>query len=258
MEQIVSTAFIVSFAVSFAITGIAPIVLLIILGVKRKINAIPLFMGAGAFFVSQVLIRIPILNVLSLTEWFQDFAASQMILYVLILSFTAGLFEESARLGGALLLKKHRTYKDIISFGLGHGLCEVVMLIGLSSIQNIVLAVMLNNGSIYAVLPAETIDLLLNNLAMSTTAQVYLQILERFSAVLFHMFATMLIFIGVIKKKKLVYYLLALAAHTFFNFGLLLIAQYTNMYIMEAAALALGLGGLYFILRQKKIMTETE
>jgi uncharacterized membrane protein YhfC len=257
MEEIVSKSFIISFAVSFIITGIVPIVLLIILGVKRKINAIPLFMGAGAFFVSQVVIRIPILNVLSLTEWFQDFAASQMILYVLILSFTAGLFEESARLGGALLLKKHRTYKDIISFGLGHGICEAVILVGLTNLQNIVLAVMLNNGSIYAVLPAETIELFVGQLAAAAPIQIYLGILERFSAVLFHMFATMLIFIGVINKKKGLYYLLALAAHTFFNFGLLLIAQYTNMYIMEAAALALGLGGLYFILRQKKIMTET-
>jgi uncharacterized membrane protein YhfC len=258
MENIVSTDFIVSFAVSFAITGIAPIVLLIILGVKRKINAIPLFMGAGAFFVSQVLIRIPIISVLSTQEWYQNFAASQMILYVLILSFTAGLFEESARLGGALLLKKHRTYKDIISFGLGHGLCEAIILVGLTNLQNIILAVMLNNGTLYAVLPAETIELFVGQLAAATPIHVYLGILERFSAVLFHMFATMLIFIGVIKKKKLVYYLLALAAHTFFNFGLLLIAQYTNMYIMEAAALALGLGGGYFVLRQKKIMAETD
>jgi uncharacterized membrane protein YhfC len=258
MENIVSTDFIVSFVLSFAITGIAPIVLLIILAVKRKINAIPLFMGAGAFFVSQVLIRLPILNVLSLTEWFQDFVASYYLLYVFILSFTAGLFEESARLGGALLLKKHRTYKDIISFGLGHGLCEAMILVGLTALQNIILAVMLNNGTLYSVLPAETIELFVGQLAAAAPIQIYLGILERFSAVLFHMFATMLIFIGVIKKKKFVYYLLALDAHTFFNFGLMLLLQHTNMYIMEAAALAIGLGGGYFILRQKKIMAEAD
>ena len=44
-----------------------------------------------------------------------------MVYVIVVGGLSAGLFEETARLVGAKLLKQHRTYKDMISFGLGHG-----------------------------------------------------------------------------------------------------------------------------------------
>jgi uncharacterized membrane protein YhfC len=156
------TNLIIAMFVSAFFTMVVPIVLLIVLGVKRKIRGLPLLFGALAFFISQICIRIPILSYLGTQQWFLDFSANFFIIYVLMLSFTAGLFEESARLGGAALLKNHRTYKDIISFGLGHGLCEAVILVGLNMFSSAFVAMNIENPLLIASLPEETYQTLLS------------------------------------------------------------------------------------------------
>lgn len=79
-------------------------------------------------------------------------------------------------------------------------------------------------------------------------------VVERVSAVIFHVFATVLVFKGVIRKQAR-YYLLALMYHTVFNFGALMLMQATNMYVGEVALLVLAIGMAYYVIRQKKIMT---
>ena len=54
-----------------------------------------------------------------------------MLYAVVVGGLSAGLFEETARLGGAAILKNYRTWKDMVSFGLGHGLCEVMLIAGI-------------------------------------------------------------------------------------------------------------------------------
>ena len=91
---------IIAFGISSFFTLLFPIILMIVLVAKQKIAPRPLLIGMLAFFVSQILLRVPILNVLSTQSWFLSFAQQQMILYLVLLSSTAGLFEESARLIG--------------------------------------------------------------------------------------------------------------------------------------------------------------
>jgi uncharacterized membrane protein YhfC len=242
----------ISLFVTAFFTLILPIVLLIVLGVKRKISGLPLLFGALAFFISQVLIRIPILNALGGQAWFLRFAENSSLLYILLLSFTAGLFEESARLGGAALLKKHRSFKDIISFGLGHGICEVIILVGINMFVNAMLAANIKNPIVTATLPADTLQLLHSQLAAAVPVSVYLSIVERISAVLFHIFATILVFKGVI-DKKIRYYLLAILCHTLFNLIGVLTLQYSdNLFITEAVILMMGLAAGVYILSARK------
>ena len=111
----------------FFFTVLFPLLLLVLLAIRRAISLRPLFIGVLAFFVSQILLRIPLLSILSTQGWFLTFAQQQMLLYLILLSASAGLFEESARLLGAkCFCKGRRSYRDAVSFGLGHGLCEVV------------------------------------------------------------------------------------------------------------------------------------
>lgn len=64
-------------------------------------------MGAAVFSITQLLIRIPILqNVLAYQPWFQVLPYASPFLYGLFLAATAGLAEEPGRYLGFLLLGK--------------------------------------------------------------------------------------------------------------------------------------------------------
>jgi uncharacterized membrane protein YhfC len=248
----VPTSTMVSFVIAAVVGLIGPMVLLIILGVKKKISALPLVLGATAFFVSQVLVRIPLLSVLGTQDWWIRFT-TYFFPYVIVLCVSAGLFEETARLGGALILKKQRRFKDIVSFGLGHGLCEVVFIFGLTQINNIIIGLAINNpGSALGILfPDGTLEELAPLLLDVNNLHVYLGILERFSAVLFHIFATLLVFKAV-KDRKWFLYVVAILAHAVFNFVAVLLGTYTSVEITEAVLVVLALAMGAYVWRYGK------
>lgn len=116
-------------------------------------------MGALAFFLAQVVLRLPLLNfaVPALPEPFRD-----LLLNPAALSFSAGIFEETARLVLMLvLLKGFHRWVDGAAFGLGHGGLEAVLLGGTGQIGNLTLSVLINSGaweSVAATMPAAAAD----------------------------------------------------------------------------------------------------
>ena len=251
----IPTEILIAFGISSFFTVLFPLLLLVLLAIRRAISLRPLLIGVLAFFVSQILLRIPLLSILSTQGWFLTFAQQQMLLYLILLSASAGLFEESARLLGAkCFCKGRRSYRDAVSFGLGHGLCEVVLLVGLSSIGNLLYCVMINSGSLGAAASgsAEMLQQITAALASVSTASIYLGIVERISAVLFHVFASVLIFYGVNRGHSFRYWLFALLAHTAFNVAATLLVQYSNIWICEGVLLLLGLLSLAYVLHVRK------
>ena len=250
----VSTSLMVSFVVSLCLTFLAPIVLMVVLGVRKKITPAPLAMGLLTFFVSQVILRMPLLNILSVTPQWQSFSQN-FLLFALVTSFSAGLFEESARLGGCAILKRFRSYRDAVSFGLGHGFCEVLFLVGFSQINNLMYAVSINNGSLSTMLsslPAETVEQMIQQFTATSPVLVYVAILERLFAVTFHIFAALLIVEGLRNRHALRGYLLALLAHTAFNFVVVVLDQYVNIWVAEGAMLVMAAGAAVYIFHAKK------
>lgn len=230
-----------------------PVVLLLVLCLKKKVAVKPMFLGAAAFFVSQLCLRIPILQVLGAQSWFKAFALNT-IPYIIMLSVTAGLFEESARyLGAGVFLKNNRRFSDALSFGLGHGFCEVILLTGMTQINNIIYATMINNGTFQtfsARLPAEQAQQVLSAMVAVKPDAVYLGVLERVFAVTFHVFASILIFKGV-NEHKIRYYFLAIAAHSVFNIGGVMLSKYVNMWAGEGFMLVFAAVALFLIFKMK-------
>ena len=238
----ISNALILSFGVSLVCTLILPVVLLIVLLITRKLNPLPLLAGFASFFISQILLRIPLLQVLGTQSWFAAFATHTVVYVIVVGGLSAGLFEETARLVGAKLLKQHRTYKDMISFGLGHGLCEMILLVGLGQVNNLLFCMILQDPQ----------------LAAASPAMVYLGILERVSAVMYHVFATCLVFLAV-KRRRPALYLAAILAHTVFNAGVSLVLMGLSCVVNSTVAsvltelvlLAAGLACTAFTLGQR-------
>ena len=232
-----------SFAVAAFCTLVLPVVLLILLGVMKKIRLAPLALGFVSFFVSQMVLRIPLLQLLTATGALKTFAA-HTVLYAVVGGLSAGLFEETARLAGASILKGQRSYKDMISFGLGHGLCEVMFIAGMTHVNNLLLSAALSAsdgpmGALLAGVDSATLELVASQLAAATPGVVALGLLERVSAVLFHLFATSLVFTAVIRRKP-GWYFAAVAAHTLFNSLAVLLSGF-GVLTVELVLFALGL-----------------
>ena len=246
-------AVVFAMTVSFLATTLVPIVLLIVLGIKKKVALAPLGMGFASFFVSQLLLRTPILNVLSQQNWWSGFA-SQTIVYYIFLALTAALFEESARLGGAMLLKEHRGYWDALSFGMGHAFCEIFLIYSMTLLNNLLFCYMLNLDGLEAtsaLLPADQAQLVIDQFTAIQPSEVFAGLMERVSTVFFHLFATILVFQGVVQRRYW-YTLYAIAAHIFFNVVAAFISLWVDLWIAEFVLLVLGVAGLIYVIMQRK------
>ena len=223
----VSTGAMIGIIVTLIVTLIGPIVAAIVYSVKNKGKGVwkAWLLGAAGFFVLQVLIRIPVLSVLGAFPWFQSFAENHYLVYCLLLALTAALFEVVARFAVAKLLQKNMNYQQGVAAGLGHGGIEAMILIGMTYVNNLLYAVMINSGAFDALYDptmislgaGETLNAQLNQIKtalVDTPAYAfYLAGYERILCVLFHTAMSLLVCYLVYKKKALVGVGIAFAAH---------------------------------------------
>lgn len=229
----VSTGAFIGIIVTLIITLLGPIIAAIVYSVKNKGKGVwkAWLLGAAGFFVLQVLIRIPVLNVLGTFPWFQRFAENHYMVYCLILAMTAALFEVVARFAVAKILQKNMNYQQGVAAGLGHGGIEAIILIGMTYINNLLYAVMINSGAFdttvaqTGTLPVPNATELVDQLNQIKAALLetpayafYLAGYERILCMLFHTAMSLLVCYLVYKKKALVGVGIAFAAHFFVDF----------------------------------------
>lgn len=153
----ISTASITACFVTLFISLILPILILIVYSVKNKGKGIfsAWLLGAAGFLVTQMMIRLPLLNILSANSGFLAFTQAHPLLYCLLLAFTAGLFELAGRFTVARLLGTTRSFSRSLAAGLGHGGIEAILVVGLTYVNNLIYLFMLQSGS-FDILIAET------------------------------------------------------------------------------------------------------
>lgn len=248
----ISMSVMISCLIACIMTTLVPIIVSIIMLVRKKWNYIPFFVGVLAFFVSQVVLRIPLLNILvTVSKGFYNFYTS-LIGSIIIGGLTAGLFEETARLVSAkILLKKNSlSFSSGISFGFGHALCEVILLVGLTHFSSLICYFMINSGNFHDLMISSGIkeaqypQLLEQYTSVQAIDYVY-GLVERCSSIMFHIMNTLIVFYGV-KSKKYRYYILAILFHTIFNGLAIVLSSYCGILITEIVLLVLSIGGLIF------------
>ena len=219
--MIPSSTFIACFITLF-LTLILPLLVLIIMGIKNKGKGIwsAWFLGAAGFFVSQVVIRIPLLGIVSGMESVVMFSQEHFFLYVLILAFTAGLFELAGRFAAAKCLGKNRTFRRSLAAGLGHGGIESIVLVGLTYINNLVY--LFQSGAFDAMIaqteamgvdPAQLIAV--RDTLLQVSAPLFLAAgVERVLTMVSHAAMSVMVCYGVAAKRPLPWMLLCLGMHT--------------------------------------------
>ncbi len=191
---------------------------------RKAFSFVPLLLGAAAFFLFQLVIRITALQLLSQLAWFVDFATNYQWIYIALLAFTAGLFEEPPRFLVYSILKKRRSFVDGLSYGIGHGGIESVMLVGMSYISNLTMAFMINTGTIDTLLQATPESargaLQAGVTALTTTgSDLFLAAgVERVFTVFVQIALSLLVMRGFQTGQKWLYLALAIAVHTAIDF----------------------------------------
>ena len=199
-------------------------ILLVVYTLKNKGKKIvsAWFLGAAGFFVMQVVLRLPILSILSLMPGFQSFAENSYVVYTLLLGFTAGLFEVIGRLVVAKLMVKNLTYERSIAAGLGHGGIEAIILIGMTYVSNLLYTGMINGGTFdmtveqTAALGVDVSSLYaLKDALINTPSYLFgLAGYERLLTIICHTAMSLLVCYFVYKKQTMKGVLVALILHT--------------------------------------------
>ena len=233
-----------------------------------------ILVGAATFVLFALILEKTIQNALVFptTMGLPDHAASQFInarpiLWALVLGLFPGVFEETGRfVAFKTVLRNRRNRETSISYGIGHGGFEVILVLGINYIVYIVYAVMINTGTFQGIIDQvaeqapfqeEAIRALADQLAVFSFADIGAGIFERVFAFLFHVGASILVFYAARDKGRFWLYPLAILLHTALDsLAGLNMAKVVQLSApaLEAIVVAFGLLtflGAYFLLYKK-------
>lgn len=237
--EFVSASAIAGMVLSMIVTLLGPIILLIVWKVKKKCSLLPALAGALTFIIAALVLEsIPKYFLFADENAVSGYILSHSWAYSLIGALLAGVFEECGRyVTMRFFLKKHSARKDAISYGIGHGGIECVLLIGFGMLSNLMLAFAINNGTIDLLtngLPADQAAVYESVVVTLTTAgpgMFLWSIWERFFTLIFHISMSVLVFASVKIKGRIYFFPIAVLLHTavdlfaaFYQFGSLPLA----------------------------------
>ena len=170
-------------------------------------------------------------------------------------AFAAGIFEEVGRfIIFRFFLKKYRSYEDGLSFGLGHGGIEILLITGISAVNAIVISSLINSGQFDALigstLPSVQAETLKDFYLSQNLGTILLGGFERLPAVLAHI-AFSLIVLRAVVESKIKYLFIAILAHAAMDFiaALYQIRVIPSLLVIEVILLIIGI--VFFIVIKK-------
>lgn len=234
-----------------------PIGLVIYLYVKKRISILAVAIGALTFFLMQIMIRIPALQVFSETAIYFRLTAYPFW-FALFLGFTAALFEEGGRwLAFRFLMKGRLEHKNALAMGIGHGGIEAMALVGMIYLNYVVIAFMINNGSfqssIVPVVGESAANQILAVLTGANSTAFLLAGVERGLTLIIQIAFSMMVYFSV-RYHRAVYFWGAMLAHTVLD----LLAVYLNqmgvsLYAIESVVVVFAGVGLWFLIRSERL-----
>ncbi|HEY3822010.1 MAG TPA: YhfC family glutamic-type intramembrane protease [Polyangiaceae bacterium] len=185
----------VALAVAAALTTLGPMA--VALWWSRRSGAPMSVWGAGAlvFVVSQCVLRLP--WQIPLGIWMGPRIHGSRALsfaWIAASSLTAGLFEEVGRwVGYRWLVKKERSFRTGVMFGLGHGGIESMLLVGLSLAGTLIAYVALATAPSMLKVPPESLGKLVTTLSALRPGDFVASVVERAMALTFHVACSLVV-----------------------------------------------------------------
>ncbi len=264
-----------------AVLAIAvPVAIALLWKFKKKEPITTILIGAAAFLLFALILEKPIQNMLAFPtamglpdHALSRFLSANPVLLALVAALFPGVFEETGRLVAyKTVLKKRKNRETSISYGIGHGGFEVVLLVGIAYIQYFAYALMINTGlfgtiveQVRAQAPSQvdSLNAVVTLLTGFSFADFGTAIVERVFAFLFHVGASILVFYACRDKKRVWLYPLAIVLHAALDFvAALCVFDVITLspWALEGIAAAFGLltfFGAYLLLYKKDVKQET-
>ncbi|WP_251551251.1 YhfC family intramembrane metalloprotease [Neobacillus muris] len=217
-------------------------------GISKK----PLILGFVGFIIfSQVLEKALHAAVLICFPHY----ANHPVWFGLYGGLAAGIFEEVGRFILFIwLLKQYRDYQSGISFGVGWGGGEAIILTVTTVLPNILFAFLMNNGTIESELgsqvPAEMIDTIKEGVLSHGAAYYLWGCVERFFAIFIQLFLSLFVLLAA-KIRKISYLIYAIIIHAAIDFPLVFFqsGQIKQIWIIELYIAIIGCLAFYLIKR---------
>lgn len=241
------------------ISLVFPIALLVFFLRKKSLTWKSFWIGALIFIVfSQVLEKLLHIAVIDPAgpslKWTDSKIA--MIMYG---ALAAGIFEEIGRyLGFKFLLKRNREYKDGLSFGLGHGGIEAILIGVLGGVNAIVMANLINTGmfdqTIGAALPADQLAMIKNQFLNTGFGMYVVGGLERIPAIFIHIALSLVVLLAV-RENKFIYVIYAIGLHALMDVApaMYQVGVIKNIWIIELIIALFGVIAIIYIVEAKKL-----
>jgi uncharacterized membrane protein YhfC len=197
-----------------------PIAIFVFLYKKYNAKFLPMIIGAAAFVIFALVLE-------STVHYFVFKAISlreMPLAYIIYGVLMAGIFEETARFISFHILKKKK-YSGIstgLSYGVGHGGIESVLIVGITMAANMVFCIILNTGNIEMLtgkLQGQALEQMNVQLYALINTESYMFLLggiERIFAVTIQISLSVIVFYSVYSKKIWLFGL-AILLHAIFD-----------------------------------------
>lgn len=210
-----------------------------------KLKADMLWFGIGAAtFIIFALVLEQCLHV-AMIKQFGEALTGNLLVKAVYGGLAAGVFEELGRFTSMNLFKKKELNKlNALMYGVGHGGIEAIIIVGLTSISNLITSIMINTGSFEPMLASLDDEVKAQTLKQvsllwtTSSLDFYLAGVERVVAITFHICLSYIVYKAV-TNKKVQLLLLAIVLHAGLDFVTVLLAGYVSSIVLELVLLVL-------------------
>ncbi|MBR3440216.1 MAG: YhfC family intramembrane metalloprotease [Bacteroidales bacterium] len=245
-----------------AVLGIAvPVCLSVYLVRKHHARLSTILIGAGTFILFALVLE-SIMHQLVLKGPHGASILDNTLRYAIYGGLAAGVFEETGRFLSMKFLMKKEPSAPLpgVAYGIGHGGVEMLIIFGITMINNLVISALINSGQtdvIFSKVPVEAVEQLRSQLDQLQTIGVgtlIIGIWERFSALVLHLGLSMMVWVAVRKGGKWLWlFPAAIALHAIVDAGAVLLQKSAGMVPLEliVTSEAIAVAAIGYMLSKK-------
>lgn len=245
-----------------AVLGIAvPVCLSVYLVRKHHARLSTILIGAGTFILFALVLE-STMHQLVLKGPHGASILDNTLRYAIYGGLAAGVFEETGRFLSMKFLMKKEPSAPLpgVAYGIGHGGVEMLIIFGITMINNLVISALINSGQtdvIFSKVPDEAVEQLRSQLDQLQTIGVgtlIIGIWERFSALVLHLGLSMMVWVAVRKGGKWLWlFPAAIALHAIVDAGAVLLQKSAGMVPLEliVTSEAIAVSAIGYMLSKK-------
>ena len=245
-----------------AVLGIAvPVCLSVYLVRKHHARLSTILIGAGTFILFALVLE-SIMHQLVLKGPHGASILDNTLRYAIYGGLAAGVFEVTGRFLSMKFLMKKEPSAPLpgVAYGIGHGGVEMLIIFGITMINNLVISALINSGQtdvIFSKVPDEAVEQLRSQLDQLQTIGVgtlIIGIWERFSALVLHLGLSMMVWVAVRKGGKWLWlFPAAIALHAIVDAGAVLLQKSAGMVPLEliVTSEAIAVAAIGYMLSKK-------